>query len=89
MSRAFTAAFDLEGPLSPQDNAYEVMHLFKDGPSLFEVISKYDDYLALQNRHDYEPGDTLKLIVPFLLVNGITEQDIRKVSKRAKLVSWR
>jgi energy-converting hydrogenase A subunit R len=87
VSLTFTAAFDLEGPLSPQDNAYEVMHLFKDGPALFEVISKYDDYLALQNRHDYEPGDTLKLIIPFLLVNGITEQDIRKVSKRAKLVS--
>jgi energy-converting hydrogenase A subunit R len=87
VARAFTAAFDLEGPLSPQDNAYEVMHLIKDGPSLFEVLSKYDDYLALQNTPDYEPGDTLKLIVPFLLVNGITELDIVKVSKRAKLVS--
>ena len=87
MPRAFTAAFDLEGPLSPQDNAYEVMHLIKDGPSLFEVISRYDDYLALQNRPNYEPGDTLKLIVPFMLVNGISEHDIRKVSKRAKLVA--
>jgi energy-converting hydrogenase A subunit R len=86
VARAFTAAFDLEGPLSPQDNAYEVMHLIKDGPSLFEVLSRYDDYLALQNTPDYEPGDTLKLIVPFLLVNGITELDIVKVSKRAKLV---
>jgi energy-converting hydrogenase A subunit R len=86
VSRAFTAAFDLEGPLSPQDNAYEVMHLIKDGPSLFEVISRYDDYLALRNRPEYEPGDTLKLIVPFMLVNGVTEQDIQKVSKRAKLV---
>ncbi len=87
MARTFTAAFDLEGPLSPQDNAYEVMHLIKDGPALFEVLSRYDDYLALQNIPDYEPGDTLKLIVPFLLVNGVTELDIVKVSKRAKLVS--
>ncbi|MGZ4892574.1 MAG: hypothetical protein ACXVIS_00820 [Halobacteriota archaeon] len=86
MACAFTAAFDLEGPLSPQDNAYEVMHLIEDGPPIFEVLSKYDDYLALQNIPDYEPGDTLKLIVPFLLVNGITELDIVKVSKRAKLV---
>jgi energy-converting hydrogenase A subunit R len=86
VARKFTAAFDLEGPLSPQDNAYEVMHLIKDGSSLFEVLSKYDDYLALQNIPDYEPGDTLKLIVPFLLVNGVTELDIVKVSKRAKLV---
>jgi energy-converting hydrogenase A subunit R len=84
--RPFTAAFDLEGPLSPQDNAYEVMHLIKEGPSLFEVISLYDDYLALRNKPDYEPGETLKLIVPFLLVNGITERDILNVSKGAKLV---
>ena len=62
------------------------MHLIKDGSSIFEVLSKYDDYLALQNIPDYEPGDTLKLIVPFLLVNGVTELDIVKVSKRAKLV---
>jgi energy-converting hydrogenase A subunit R len=86
VAHAFIAAFDLEGPLSPQDNAYEVMHLIKDGPSIFEVLSKYDDYLALQNTPDYEPGDTLKLIVPFLLINGVTELDIVKVSKRAKLV---
>jgi energy-converting hydrogenase A subunit R len=86
VAHAFIAAFDLEGPLSPQDNAYEVMHLIKDGPSIFEVLSKYDDYLALQNTPDYEPGDTLKLIVPFLLINGVTELDIVKVSKRATLV---
>jgi len=86
VTREFIAAFDLEGPLSPQDNAYEVMHLIKDGSSLFEVLSRYDDYLALRNTPEYEPGDTLKLIVPFLLVNGVKERDIVKVSKRAKLV---
>jgi len=84
--RVFSAAFDLEGPLSLQDNAYEVMHLIKDGSSLFEVLSRYDDYLALRNTPDYEPGDTLKLIVPFLVANGVTELDILEVSKRAKLV---
>ena len=82
----FTAAFDLEGPLSPQDNAYEVMQLIDNGRALFEVISKYDDYLTLQNRADYEPGDTLKLIVPFMLVSGTTEEDVKKVSKQAKIV---
>ncbi len=86
MPRQFTAAFDLEGPLSPQDNAYEVMHSIKDGPALFEVLSRYDDYLAIRNRPNYEPGDTLQLIVPFMIVNGITEQDVRKASSRAQLV---
>ncbi|MDD1721312.1 MAG: hypothetical protein LUP95_04935 [Euryarchaeota archaeon] len=82
----YTAAFDLEGPLSPQDNAYEVMQLIENGRALFEVISEYDDYLALQGRQDYEPGDTLKLIVPFMLVSETTEDDIQRVSKSAKIV---
>jgi energy-converting hydrogenase A subunit R len=83
-----TICFDLEGPLSPQDNAYEVMKLIgPTGARIFEAISRYDDLLALEGRPDYEPGDTLALIVPFFLVHGITEADIRAVSARAKIVN--
>ncbi len=78
-------AFDLEGPLSPQDNAYEVMGLTEKGYELFERLSKYDDLLTLEERPDYEPGDTLYLIIPFLLAEGITVEDILKVSQRAGL----
>jgi predicted HAD superfamily phosphohydrolase len=46
--------FDLEGPLSPQDNAYELMKLFPNGDKIFEVISRYDDLLTLEEREDYE-----------------------------------
>jgi energy-converting hydrogenase A subunit R len=78
--------FDLEGPLSPQDNAFELMKLIPNGDKIFEIISKYDDILALESREGYEPGDTLKLIAPFLMLHGITEQDIKEVSDRAELV---
>ncbi len=78
--------FDLEGPISPQDNAYNVLGLGKNGKRVFEVISRYDDILTLEKRNNYEPGDTLKLIVPFLIHNKISECDIKKVSKRAGLV---
>jgi energy-converting hydrogenase A subunit R len=78
--------FDLEGPLSPQDNAYEVMRLMPDGGRVFEVISRYDDLLALEGREGYEPGDTLALIVPFLICHGIREEDVKEVSRRASLV---
>jgi energy-converting hydrogenase A subunit R len=78
--------FDLEGPLSPQDNAYEVMSLIGNGDRIFEVISRYDDVIALEGRDGYEPGDTLALIIPFLLWHGITEEDIRRVSDRAKII---
>jgi len=78
--------FDLEGPLASQDNAYELMQLFPHGGAVFEVISRYDDLLALEEREDYEPGDTLALIVPFLLLHGITEDDITGLARKAKLI---
>jgi len=87
--------FDLEGPLSPQDNAYELMKLFPNGDKVFEVISRYDDLLTLEEREGYEPGDTLALIVPFLIRHNISEADITSLASKAsltggadKLISW-
>ena len=77
--------FDLEGPLSPQDNAYELMKLFPNGDKIFEVISRYDDLLTLEERADYEPGDTLALIVPFLIRHNISEADIGRLASKATL----
>lgn len=84
---SYFLCFDLEGPLSPMDNAYELMKLFPGGAQIFEVISRYDDLLALEGKEDYEPGDTLTLIVPFLLYHGISEEDIRRLAREAKLVN--
>jgi len=85
----------LEGPLSPQDNAYELMKLFPNGDRIFEVISRYDDLLTLEEREDYEPGDTLALIVPFLVLHNISANDIADLASKAsltggaeKLISW-
>ena len=87
--------FDLEGPLSPQDNAYELMKLFPNGDKIFEVISRYDDLLTLEEREDYEPGDTLALIVPFLILHNISANNITELAAKAnltagadKLISW-
>lgn len=79
--------FDLEGPLSPQDNAYELMKVFASGAKVFEVISRYDDLLTLEGKPDYEPGDTLALIAPFLAYHRISEQDISTMGQEAKLTS--
>ncbi len=77
--------FDLEGPLAPQDNAYELMKLFPNGDRIFQVISRYDDLLTLEGRENYEPGDTLALIVPFLAYHGIKEEQIGIMGQRAAL----
>ena len=79
--------FDLEGPLATQDNAYELMKLFSDGGRIFEVISRYDDLLSIAARFDYEPGDTLALIAPFLVCHGIKEHDISALARKATLTA--
>ena len=79
-------AFDLEGPLSPQDNAYDLMRLFPNGDKVFEVISRYDDLLTLEEREGYEPGDTLALIVPFLVLHDISESNITSLASQATLI---
>jgi energy-converting hydrogenase A subunit R len=63
------------------------MRLFPDGDRVFEVISRYDDLLTMEGRQDYEPGDTLALIVPFLVLHGISEADIIALAARATLVA--
>ena len=38
--------FDIEGPLSPKDNAYELMKLFPGGGKIFEIISSKLKYIG-------------------------------------------
>ena len=87
--------FDLEGPLSPEDNAYELMKRIcpPKGDRIFEVISRYDDLLTLEKiekknrKKKYEPGDTLALIVPFLIYHNISVNDMTEASQKATLVN--
>jgi energy-converting hydrogenase A subunit R len=75
---------DCEGPISKNDNAFEITASFvPDGDKLFTVVSKYDDFLAdVIRKPGYSAGDTLKLILPFLKAYGVTEQQIQDFSAR-------
>ena len=79
-------AFDLEGPLTSQDAAFELMGQVPGGHEVFRAISRYDDILALSGRPDYEPGDTLALIVPFLLRHRLGAADIQRLAEGAPLI---
>ncbi|MFQ6074292.1 MAG: hypothetical protein ACE5KC_03635, partial [Candidatus Bathyarchaeia archaeon] len=59
---------DCEGPISKNDNAFELAtHFIPEGDSFFTLISRYDDILAdIVKKPGYKAGDTLKLILPFL-----------------------
>jgi energy-converting hydrogenase A subunit R len=77
-------ASDCEGPISKNDNAFELASQFiPKGDSFFTLISRYDDVLVeLVKREGYKAGDTLKLILPFLKAYGATNETITEYSTR-------
>ena len=75
---------DCEGPISKNDNAFELTSYFvPDGDRFFALISKYDDVLAdVVKKPGYKAGDTLRLILPFLKAYGATNEKIKEYSSR-------
>ena len=73
---------DCEGPISKNDNAYEVTaHFVPDGGRLFTIISKYDDVLSdVLKKPGYTAGSTLKLILPFLKTYDVTDAQMEEFS---------
>jgi len=73
---------DCEGPISKNDNAYELTeHFIPDGSTFYALVSKHDDVQAdIVKRQGYKAGDTLKLILPFLRAHGATNKKIRTFS---------
>ena len=80
MKRVFIS--DCEGPISKNDNAFELTASFvPNGDRVFSLISKYDDVLAdVLKKPGYNPGDTLKLILPFLKAFDVTDEQMRGFS---------
>ena len=74
---------DCEGPLTLNDNAYELADEFiEDGGKLFKIISRFDDYLVDDVKlENYHAGDTLKLIVPFYKLAGLTNDKMIEFSR--------
>ncbi|MEM2122056.1 MAG: hypothetical protein QXE79_00275 [Candidatus Bathyarchaeia archaeon] len=74
---------DCEGPITVNDNAYELSsHYIPGGGEFFRRISRYDDVLAdVVRRRGYKAGDTLKLILPFLKAFGATDEGIAEYSR--------
>ncbi|MEM2970951.1 MAG: HAD hydrolase family protein [Candidatus Bathyarchaeia archaeon] len=86
MKRVFIS--DCEGPISKNDNAFELTaHFVPEGDKLFTVISKYDDVLAdVFKRVGYKAGDTLKLILPFLKAYDVTNQKMQEFSAKSLIL---
>ncbi len=82
MKRLFIS--DCEGPISKNDNAFELAsHFLPKGDRLFTVISRYDDVVAyILKRPGYRAGYTLKLILPFFRAFEVKDQMIYNFSSQ-------
>ena len=74
---------DCEGPLTLNDNAYELSdHFIEDGGELFKILSLYDDYLAdVVKKENYKVGNTLKFILPFFVCENLKNRDLIDFSR--------
>ncbi|MBC7106209.1 MAG: hypothetical protein H5T97_09735, partial [Firmicutes bacterium] len=79
---------DCEGPVSKNDNAFELCGRFiPEGEEFFARVSRYDDFLAdVVRRPGYKAGDTLKLILPFLKAHGLTDAGMEEYSRDSILL---
>lgn len=79
---------DCEGPISKNDNAFELSsNIVPDGDRFFAIVSKYDDVLAdVVKKRGYKAGDTLRLILPFLKAYGATNKKIEDFSAQNVLL---
>jgi energy-converting hydrogenase A subunit R len=87
LGRKFVVS-DCEGPISANDNAFELAgHFIEDGERFFQIVSQYDDILADEiKRPGYNAGSTLKLILPFLKAYGATNQNMKDFSQENVLL---
>jgi energy-converting hydrogenase A subunit R len=75
---------DCEGPISKNDNAFELAEQFiPQGGNFFSNISRYDDVLAdVICKPGYSAGSTLKLILPFFKAYGVTDRQMEVFSAK-------
>ena len=76
---------DCEGPLALNDNAFELCREFiqPQGDRFFQQVNRYNNYLVeVAKRPGYKAGDTLKLILPFLKAQGLTNAQIEAYSRK-------
>jgi energy-converting hydrogenase A subunit R len=79
---------DLEGPVTKNDNAAELASaVIPEGGEFFRRVSLYDDYLAeVIQMPGYRAGDTLRLILPFMMAHGLTQERMRAFSAEGILM---
>jgi len=74
---------DWEGPWVTTDFALEISEKLLNNQRFFERLSQYDDYLFyVKRKENYNAGDTLRLLAPFIAVYDITSSDLERLANK-------
>ncbi len=68
--------FALEGILTPADPAAVLGGIIPGGERLLQAITRYDALLTREERADYQPGDLMAQLEPFLVRHHVLEKQI-------------
>jgi len=79
--------FDMEGPLSIHDNIRALMKLIPNGNAIFDVVRRYDRQRTYEEEDNYDPGDDLAILAPFIICHDITSANIAKLADEATIVN--
>lgn len=74
---------DLQGPVTANDNARELTAaIVENGERLFHAVRRYEKVLSsISRKEGVKPGDTLRLILPFLKAYGATDSSLLRLSR--------
>ncbi len=74
---------DLQGPITANDNAREITAaVVENGDRLYQAIRRYERVLSNVSRKEgVKPGDSLRLILPFLKAYDVTDSSLLRFSK--------
>ena len=79
---------DLQGPVTANDNARELTSaIVENGDRFFQAVRRYERALSSVTRKEgVKPGDTLRLILPFLKAYGATDSSLLRFSRESMRV---
>lgn len=80
-------AFDLEGPLTPNDSILELMELFPGGNHVLQILNRYSNLPTGEGQGRIEATSLAALVVPFLVIHGITLEHMHPVADKATAVA--
>ena len=80
-------AFNLEGPFTPANNVVDIMQLFPDGSKVISILETYSRISDGNGQGGDIPAELLILIIPFLVLHNIREEQIVDLSVKARLTA--